>query len=120
MQGFGASISWRSVALTVASLWRLFEVVFTLPKQQAGTSRAEQKRYKTFRAHSEKHAQEEPAQRVRWSVGVAPATAGPHRLLLWKNGRVDELRYPQHRGGLYHPGSIEFYEQELHTEPVPV
>ena len=96
---------------------RLFEVVLTLPQLKAGASQAERERYRVFRTHAEEHAK-----KVRYTLVVAPTTAGPHRLLIWENGRVQELRYPQPWGGRYDPAvrSIEFYEQELHTEPVPI
>jgi hypothetical protein len=101
----------------------LFEAVLTPPKLKAGASRVERDRYRAFRAHYEEHAKH-----IRYILVVAPTTAGPHRLLIWEHGRVQQLRHDPQQGYRgtqfsYAPGySIEFYEAfrippPCHTSP---
>lgn len=74
----------------------------------------ERDRYRVFRAHYEEHSKN-----VRYILVVAPTTAGPHRLLIWENGRVQQLRHVlQASGKQYHAAvSIEFYEKFLIPPP---
>ena len=67
---------------------RLFEAVLIPPQLKA-----RQDRSGLFRAYYE-----EQARHVRYILVVAPTTAGPHRLLIWEHGRVQQLRHDPQQG----------------------
>ena len=72
---------------------RLFEAVLTPPPLQAGASRDAPERVRASRALFE-----EQAHQVRYILVVAPTTTGPHRLLIWEHGRVQQLRHDPQQG----------------------